>query len=458
MVRSTTHARWLALCCVSMCAAKPHAPAAVCLFFACAALSAMRCVMLTMAALLPLQALTKRPQGRPSAAQLFQHPWIRPHYQQLLAVAQAQPSSAAAALAAAAIQTPELRRTASQPPSPSKSMPGGVAGAAGEQQPLTPSGVAAALAPFLPLSQAKLAHRVRLLSPARQPSSGRTARPRRRVSDPLARTCSQPDSHLASEATSAAAVSAWPPALEAPPATPPPAAAASDGSGSVAPAADMHDDAGSGGGMGPARPHCFETPGTPGLKTTPLPRQRPVQQQQQQRAPLGRTPFLVPLVPPGGGSGHAAGAGPGPAKGLQPGPPSMRGSKAGARRSRFAAAAENDESRAAAAAASAALQAGAGAEVPLSSPLLARRASSFTSLLSKESSSGSNLQLTDRAVSFGGSCSNGGSQTLVPRASSFTAFGGTLSNLGSPSGAKQPQHAPSDAGMVAAGQFQRLQL
>lgn len=50
-----------------------------------------------------LQALTKRPESRPSAAQLFQHRWVQQHYQQLLAAqAQAQPAAATTSAAAAA--------------------------------------------------------------------------------------------------------------------------------------------------------------------------------------------------------------------------------------------------------------------------------------------------------------------------------------------------------------------
>lgn len=112
------------------------------------------------------QALTKRPEGRPSAAQLFQHPWVRAAYQQLAAEQVAQHSAAAAPgssvmAAAAAAFTPELRRTVSQPPSPSKSMPGERAErAGGEEGAATPAAAASALAPFLPLSQAKMAHKV----------------------------------------------------------------------------------------------------------------------------------------------------------------------------------------------------------------------------------------------------------------------------------------------------------
>lgn len=109
----------------------------------------------------PPQALTKRPDSRPSAAQLFQHPWVRGHYQQLAAeqqhLAQHRSAPALAAVAAGGLaQTPELRRTVSQPPSPSKSMPE----AAGARGGATPAAVASALAPFLPLSQAKMAHKV----------------------------------------------------------------------------------------------------------------------------------------------------------------------------------------------------------------------------------------------------------------------------------------------------------
>ncbi len=71
------------------------------------------------------------------------------------------PTVAGAAPAAAELLTPELRRTASQPPSPSKSLPDGMAAARGSGAACaTPSAVAAALAPFLPLSQAKIAHKV----------------------------------------------------------------------------------------------------------------------------------------------------------------------------------------------------------------------------------------------------------------------------------------------------------
>lgn len=109
-----------------------------------------------------MQALTKRPESRPSAAALFQHPWVCRAYRQLVAEQQQQHSlSAAAAAAGAPAFTPELRRTVSQPPSPSKSMPGELAaagwqGAAGAATPAA----ASALAPFLPLSQAKMAHKV----------------------------------------------------------------------------------------------------------------------------------------------------------------------------------------------------------------------------------------------------------------------------------------------------------
>lgn len=111
-----------------------------------------------------LQALTKRPESRPSAAQLFQHPWAQAHVRQL-AVEQRQSAAAAlVAAAGAAMGTPELRRTVSQPPSPSKSMPGALPPgmAQGGEAARTPAAVASALAPFLPPSQAKQAHKVRL--------------------------------------------------------------------------------------------------------------------------------------------------------------------------------------------------------------------------------------------------------------------------------------------------------
>ncbi len=111
-----------------------------------------------------LQALTKRPESRPSAAQLFQHPWAQAHVRQL-AVEQRQSAAAAlVAAAGAAMGTPELRRTVSQPPSPSKSMPGALPPglAQGGEGARTPAAVASALAPFLPPSQAKQAHKVRL--------------------------------------------------------------------------------------------------------------------------------------------------------------------------------------------------------------------------------------------------------------------------------------------------------
>ena len=482
-----------------------------------------------------LQALTKRPESRPSAAQLFQHRWVQRHYQQLLAAqAQAQPAAAtmsaaaaAAAVAAAAglLHTPELRRTVSQPPSPSKSMPGGTAGGGAGNAVLTPAAAAAVLAPFLPLSQAKMAHKVRwrgsehvvvvvscckplpqsrcgvsalpsralplsgllrwldgawlalqvrLLSAGRPPSSGKPARLRRRVSDPLARVLLQPPPAGAGAAELAVAAAA---AAGVPPTTPPPAAAAppacaSDGAGSVAPAADVGDDAAS----GAAAPDCFEQPGTPGLKTTPLPRQRPVV---QPRAPLGRTPFLLPLVSPGS-SGTAVGTS-APAD-LQPVAAGVRG-KTAAGRSRFAAAAENDEGAASAAAAMRA-----STETMLSSPgaALVGRASSLTSLCSRDGGSSSNLQVQERGASFtsafGGSSGgnlplqarassftsyggggSSGSLQLAARASSLTSFGGRSSgNLSSPGSKQLPGKPPAgEAGQqagTAAELLQRLQL
>ena len=86
---------------------------------------------------------------------------MQQHYRGLLAE-QAQPLPVAAADVEGVAHTPELqlRRTASQPQSPSKSVPGGVARRTGGAA-VPPTAVAAALAPFLPLSQAKQAHRVR---------------------------------------------------------------------------------------------------------------------------------------------------------------------------------------------------------------------------------------------------------------------------------------------------------
>lgn len=94
----------------------------------------------------------------------------------------------------------------------------------------------------------------------------------------------------------------------------------------------------------------FETPGTPGLKTTPLPRQRPVPPVQQ-RGLLGRTPFLLPFLNPGGRSSAAAApssiGSPATAE-LQPLAAGLRGragpAAAPTQRSRFASA-ENDESQ-----------------------------------------------------------------------------------------------------------------
>jgi hypothetical protein len=118
--------------------------------------------------------------------------------------------------------------------------------------------------------------------------------------------------------------------------------------------------------------------------------------------------------------------------------------KAPARLSRFAAAAENDEAQAAAA-----------AQAPLSSPVQPGRSSSFTSLRSKDGSSGS-LRLGDRSASFtafGGS-SGGNSLSMSLRASSFTALrsSSSLSNRGSPSptGKQQAQQHTGDASTAAA--------
>lgn len=343
--------------------------------------------------LLPAQALTKRPESRPSAAQLFQHPWVRSHYQRLVAEQQQQHAAVAAlatagrTAAAAVAHTPELRRTVSQPPSPSKSVPGvrvPGAGSSASSGAATPTAAASALAPFLPLPQAKLAHKVRLLSPGQPPSSGKAAGPRRRrVSDPVARL---PALAPAEEvvATAAAAVAA---AADVPPTTPPPAVlptAASDGAGAVAAAADLDDAAIS--SIRGAAAAVYETPGTPGLHVTPLPRQRPVVQ--QRCGPLARSPFLLPLTPGSAGSSMpvAEQQQQQAAPGVPAGPVRRPAAPA---KSRFAA--ENAEP----AASSPAVDPGS-----LSSPgTLAARASSFTGALAKDASSGS-LQLAARAASF----------------------------------------------------------
>lgn len=388
------------------------------------------------------QALTKRPESRPSAAQLFQHPWVQYCYQELqqelaqpasarLAAAPASrmagpPAAATAAPPASELLTPELRRTASQPPSPSKSLPDGVAAArGGTAGGATPSAVAAALAPFLPLSQAKMAHKVRLLSPGR-PASARAARPRRRVSDPLARTLLEPAPAAAHPATTAcgavaAAVSggagaAALPATPQPAATPPPCAG--PGHFEEVPRPGQAEEL-----VAPG----FETPGTPGLKTTPLPRQRPVPPVQQ-RGLLGRTPFLLPFLNPGGRSSAAAApssiGSPATAE-LQPLAAGLRGragpAAAPTQRSRFASA-ENDESQ----------SLRESTEAPsLGSPAaqLDARPASFTSAFAGKGPS-SSLEVAARSnsfASFGGNSS--GNLQLVARAGSFSSFGGSSGNV-----------------------------
>lgn len=170
----------------------------------------------------------------------------------------------------------------------------------------------------------------------------------------------------------------------------------------------------------------FETPGTPGLKTTPLPRQRPVPSAQQ-RGLLGRTPFLLSLSSPfRGGAAAAAGGGSTAslaAAELQPLAVGLRSraaaatSPAPAQRSRFAA--ENDET----------LLLRQSSE-SLTSPGAAARSSSFTSLVASKDPS-SSLELAGRSnsfASFGGSSSS--NLQVSARAGSFSSFGGgSSSNL-----------------------------
>ena len=167
---------------------------------------------------------------------------------------------------------------------------------------------------------------------------------------------------------------------------------------------------------------AFETPGTPGVKVTPLPRQRPVVVAPR-TGPLGRpTPFLLPsLGTPGGGNAATAGE----AQPSAPGGLARKGAAPG--RSRFAAAAAAERENDGAAALHQSVDSGLAA---LGSPLgvQAGRSSSLTSL-AKDASSGS-LQLAARASSFtsfgGGSTGN---LQLAARASSFTSFGGGSCNL-----------------------------
>lgn len=87
---------------------------------------------------------------------------MQAHYRQLAAEQRQSAAAAMVAAAGAAMCTPELRRTVSQPPSPSKSVPGmlPLSLAQGSEGSRTPTAVASALAPFLPPSQAKQAHKV----------------------------------------------------------------------------------------------------------------------------------------------------------------------------------------------------------------------------------------------------------------------------------------------------------
>ena len=210
-----------------------------------------------------------------------------------------------------------------------------------------------------------------------------------------------------------------------PPATPPPAAtpaAASDGAGAVAAAGDLEDVAASG-----RLAAAFETPGTPGVQVTPLPRQRPVVVPPPRFGPLARPPFSLPqLSTPGGSSAAAAAAAeaaPQPSGGLL-----RRVAAAG--RSRFAAAAENDEAAAVAALRESSESAGAAA---LGSPGLPQaRSTSLTSLLARREGSSGELAVCGRAASFSSFRSpSGGNLSLqvAARASSFTSFGGSSSNL-----------------------------
>lgn len=241
-------------------------------------------------------------------------------------------------------------------------------------------------------------------------------------------------------AAAAAAASAAAP-TDAPPSTPPPAAppaAASDGAGAVAAAADEHDAASSTANVAQA----WETPGTPGVQVTPLPRQRPVVQPRV--GPLGHSPFMH-LSTPGGASAPPAAAAAAEAAAnvpaAQPAAAPPRKSAAPGR-SRFAAAVENDE-----AAAIAALRASVERSA-LSSPGAPQaRSTSFTTLAKREGSS-SSLHVAARAASFtsfaGGSSGN---LQLAARAASFTSFGGSRSNLSNIAGmaSRQPSKALLDA-------------
>lgn len=172
---------------------------------------------------------------------------------------------------------------------------------------------------------------------------------------------------------------------------------------------------------------AFETPGTPGVQITPLPRQRPVVVLPPRFGPLGRGPFsLPPPATPGASSAAAAAAGeavPQPAGGQ------LRRSAA-AGRSRFAAAAENDETTAAAVlrqSSESMAAAGLGSPGPLQA-----RSGSVPSFVAQQEGSSGDLVACGRAASFSSLRSpSGGSLSLqvAARASSFTSFGGSSSNL-----------------------------
>ena len=212
----------------------------------------------------------------------------------------------------------------------------------------------------------------------------------------------------------------------------------------------------------------FETPGTPGVQVTPLPRQRPVVVPPPRFGPLGRGAFSLPqLSTPGASSAAAAAAGeaaPQPAGG-----PLRRAAAAG--RSRFAAAAENDEATAVAVLRQ---STEAMAASGLSSPgLLQARSGSVASLVAarQEGSSG-DLAVCARAASFSSFRSpSGGNLSLqvAARASSFTSFGGSSSNLSNimgsrPSSSKQLEGLDEVTGMSGSGedaagdQLRRLHL
>ena len=263
---------------------------------------------------------------------------------------------------------------------------------------------------------------VRLLSPGRPPNSARAVQPRRRVSEPFGRVRAAPAAEaeavaaaalVAATATDSAAAAAAEAAVpEGPPTTPLQAGlqcAASDGTGAVAAAAELADDVDS------HAARSFETPGTPGLKTTPLPRQRPVPPAQQ-RGLLGRMPFLLPQTPGSAGASTGSLA----AAELQPLAGGLRCKVAAPPvRSRFAAAAdrENDEG-----AASLRSSVDAGSS-QLGSPLVPSRSASLTSFAKDGSAAAQDLAgRSNSFASFGGNSS--GNLQLAARAGSFSSFGG----------------------------------